>query len=138
VNNSLVTQTLIRVNDIIRIGNVLIKIDEKKLSTSERLAIGSNLKPGDADAFSVTSQNEPSERPLKEISKKPILKPSIKSQPVEAEKKKGIQLNKALKNRASLISEATPIANEIEQEESSGQTRFLTLDKLDKKDKKDK
>ncbi|MBC7711966.1 MAG: FHA domain-containing protein [Rhizobacter sp.] len=121
LNNSQVNKTMVRVNDVIRIGNTLIKIDEKRLSTSERLAIGS----------SILSKKD--EKTLPDISKLKI-SPSTDSEADEdSPKKKTIFLNKQHKEKKKPGSNWASAENVIEQEESSGNTRFLKLDSKKKK-----
>ena len=42
INNSRIMSTLMKVNDVIRVGNTLIRIDDKRLTPKERIAIGYN------------------------------------------------------------------------------------------------
>lgn len=122
INNSQIQQTLVRVNDIIRIGNTLIKIDEKRLSTSERLSVGASLV-------------RKSDKTLPDMSKIGAKVKSPEEEEKEREnspKKKTILLNKAHKEKKKIGSNWSGTENIIDQEESSGHTKFLKLDKKKK------
>jgi pSer/pThr/pTyr-binding forkhead associated (FHA) protein len=117
-NNSLTTQTLMRVNDILRIGSTLVKIDEQKLSTAERLSIGSSLVKKKQD------------KALPELSNHKLT-PSADNAS-ETPKKKTILLNNIHKQKRKMTSNWSASENVIDQEESTGRTKFLKLDRTTK------
>ena len=124
LNNSLTTKTMVRVHDVIRIGNTLIKIDEKRLTPTERLAIGSSLV------------QKKSDKTLPELKTKTSINESGND---NEPKKRTIVLNQNLKAKKKPVINAWGSSeNIIDQEESSGQTKFLKLDRLIGKDKKKK
>lgn len=49
LNNSLITKTMVKINDIIKIGNTFIKIDPSRLNSKERLRIGHSTHAGESD-----------------------------------------------------------------------------------------
>ena len=112
LNNSIIAETIVKVNDIIRIGNTLIKIDEKKLSTSERKTIGISI-------LSVSNDKT-----------LPILKATLSEEPT---KKKATIINKFSKDKKPTVSSWGSSENVIEQEESDGNTKFLKLNIPDSK-----
>lgn len=113
INNSRIHKTLVKINDVIRIGNTLIKIDEKKLSPRERQVIGTTTLSNKKDkTLPVLTQTGASE---KSVAKK-------------------IVLNKELLKKKKPLAENWGGSNEnvIEQEESSGFTKMLKLEKKKK------
>ncbi len=109
LNNSKIHNTIIKVNDVLKVGNTLIKIDSKKLTNKESIIIGkSKIEVND---------NSNSDQPL-------ALAKSLT--PINPE------LNKNLKNLKKPIKQKNSFdrANEklIEQEESSGLTKMLKLE----------
>ena len=112
LNNSKITQTLVRINDIIRIGNTVIKIDETKLTSSEKSLLAS-----------ATNKTVKSEKPK-----------AIKEPTKILAKKKAITLNKDIKVRKGAREDwGADSENVIEQDASSGLTKMLKLDKNKKK-----
>ena len=117
LNNSQIQQTLIKINDVVRVGNTLIRIDEKRLSPSDKLIIGTaavkkNRKEKDRtlpdmDAFGKSSIIQ-SEGPAK------------KTRPKNEEQD-------ALKQNKN---------QEIDPGKSSGNTKFLKLGNATPKKKK--
>jgi pSer/pThr/pTyr-binding forkhead associated (FHA) protein len=117
LNNSQIQQTMVRVNDVIRVGNTIIKIEEKKLSAIERLEIGVSL---------ASTKNDKTLPDIGQIKELPAQK--------ETSKKKTIILNKSHKEKKKINSNwALGTDNVIDAEESSGSTKFLKLDKATKK-----
>ena len=108
LNNSLVAQTRVCVNDVIRIGNTIIKIDEKRLNSSERLSIG-------------TSNPNHGEKTLPNV---PVIAED------EEKKKRTVVLGKNIKSKKT-VSNWAKAENVLDQEET-GHTKFLKLDKKKK------
>lgn len=128
LNNSKITETFILINDVVRIGNTLVKIDESRLSKSERLVIGTALPSRETDkTLPIMSENS-----TQAASGKGEAKDSKK---VSTDNKKMIKLNQAHKEKKKVISNWAEADNIIEQEPSSGNTKFLKL-KTDKDKKK--
>lgn len=119
LNNSRISQHHVHIHDVIKIGNTLITIDESKLTKDERLTIGvSHVNTrNDKTLPSLDNNNGPASPPA-EI----------------GTKAKKVVLNKSIKEKkrpANLWDGAGE--NIIDQEESSGRTKFLKLDKDIKK-----
>lgn len=113
INNSQVLKTIFKINDIIKLGKTSVEIDEKKLTSKERLAIGKSVS-ADQSGLSVV--------PLK-------VDPSINQETTK--EKKTVVLNKELKNKLTKAPSGwAGNKNElvIEQEESTGKTKMLKLD----------
>ena len=129
INNSQIFKTLVRINDIIRVGNTLIKIDDRKLTTPERLTIGSTAINNSKASKDKTLPTLPPQRPDKQAAKKET--PPAKAQEDEASpKKKTIMRNKEIKEKKRPVNTWINIADTVlEQEESTGHTKFLKLDK---------
>lgn len=127
LNNSQVLQTLFRVNDIIKIGNTLIKLDEKRLLANERLAIG------------LSQVKKKSDKTLPEMSRinTSDLTHTPESEQIEPPKKKTIVLNKEHKEKKKISANWVANENLIDQEASNGMTRVLklALNKIIKKKK---
>lgn len=124
INNSRIYNTIVKLNDIIRIGNTLIKIDDKKLTPKERQTIG----------FTIKKSKE--EKTIPKLTDNHVLKESPDA--LKAPKKPTIVLNKDhLKKKKPTDNSWMGTGNEnvIEQEESSGFTKMLKLDKIEKKKK---
>ncbi len=117
LNNSKISQTLMRIGDIIRIGNTLIRIDESKLNTRERVSLGTSTASSKNDK-TLPGESDDATRIIPKI----------------APKKKTISLNKEIKERKIPRSDwAAGSDNIIEQEESSGMTKMLKLNTKKKK-----
>ena len=110
LNNSIIRQTLVRVNDVIRIGNTLIKIDDKRLNSSERIAVGVSLA---------------------QKADKTLPGGSTVGGAVPLPKKKTVVLNKDIKAKKKVASNWNGAENVVDQEET-GHTKFLKLDKKKK------
>lgn len=125
LNNSQIHKTIFKLNDILKMGNTTVVIDEKKLSAKERLAVGkSNLKEDDDQTIMVGTLSR-----TNSIVKSTAPVHDAKESPRE---KKSVVLNKNLKSKKPTApSEWGSGKNEnvIEQEESSGKTKMLKLDK---------
>ena len=68
LENAKITTHLIRIGDKVRIGNTLISVDEKRLSATERIALGRNLNPGEnLEAHPLDSSTMTSSGKLKPI-----------------------------------------------------------------------
>lgn len=111
LNNSKISKTIVKINDVIKIGGTTIRIDEKRLNPGEKKTIG-------YEAIS-TKRNEDKTLPM--VGKKP--------QASEPMTKKSVALRKALKDKKSQPAAFTSKDSIIEQEASSGTTKMLKLDK---------
>ncbi len=127
INNSRIMSTLMKVNDVIRVGNTLIRIDDKRLTPKERIAIGyNNMEKNGEATLPVLTSSQMGIQKAKEV--KPGGKP---------EKKPTVVLNKELlKKKTKEENWSAGVDNVIEQEESSGMTKMLKLDKNAIKKKK--
>lgn len=128
LNNSKIQKTIFKVNDVITLGNTTVTIDEKKLSSKERLSIGKTKLSAESDqtlmvsSISRTNSVVRGSAPLDDHEKKEeIDKPS---------EKKSVILNKDLKKKQSRLANwsSRPDEKLLEQEESSGKTKMLKLD----------
>lgn len=120
LNNSRIAQTMIKIHDVVRIGNTLIKIDDKKLNTKERLTIGNS---------SYLTGNE---KTLPVLTDRQLKDPEVET-PKEA-KKPTLKIKKEKVENKPVANEWVPgNANIIEQEASSGMTKMLKIEKPKKK-----
>ena len=106
-NNSKTTQTLVKINDVIRIGNTLIRIEEKRLTIGERRAIG----------LSANRQVDEKTLPTEDHSDKTKIE----------------ILDKNMKKRSAPSVTFSKVDNVLEQELSTGATKLLKLDSKKKK-----
>lgn len=110
LNNAQIHQSLLKINEELRIGNTYIKVDEKKLTMSERVKVGMASK--------VTHKTD--DKTLPEVPDTSIVKKKTMIQEIKK------------KNKTNLASWGSSNDQLIDQEESSGNTRFLKLDKKKK------
>lgn len=123
LNNSRINQTMIKINDIMRIGNTLIKIDETKLNLKEKKIIG----------FSMYETSN--EKTLPVLTERQLQEPDIEL-PKEESKKSATKLKKAKVENKKIGDEwLAGSGNIIEQEASSGLTKMLKIEKTTKKKK---
>lgn len=122
VNNSKISQTLFKVNDVIRIGDTLIKIEEKRLSSHERMAIGlSTYKEQNEKTLPVMKE---SERKLIEKKEEQMEAKAEKASP----KKRTVILDKSIKQKKLGPQNFTGVDSVLDQEASSGETKMLKLE----------
>jgi len=117
LNNSQIAKTVVKLNDRLKLGNTWVTIDEKSLTSKERLAIGKTLVNEDETlVLGTLSQTN-----------------SI----VKLAERKSVILNKELKKKKLQQANWSGRSDEnlIEAEESSGKTKMLKLD-VGKKGKK--
>jgi pSer/pThr/pTyr-binding forkhead associated (FHA) protein len=120
-NNSRISQTVVKINDVIRVGNTLIKIDEKRLLSSERMSIGLSTRK---------LENEKTLPVMSEKDRKAIEKAEIQSE-VAAEKspkKRTVVLDKSIKEKKKAPDDFNGVDTVLEQEVSTGATKMLKLD----------
>ena len=118
-NNSKVAQILFKINDLIQIGNTTVKIEARRLNSSEKKAIGvSTFKP---------SRND---KTLPSITHPKKVNDEVKNVGGDATKKKTSISSKVVKFRPPAT--LTNRSNELEQEPSTGETKLLKLDKISK------
>lgn len=123
LNNSRIQKIQFRIDEVLRLGNTTIIIDEKRLNSKERLSIGRGIA-NDEDSTLVM----PPHKGTKSIVRgsEPIKNDEAKE---PSQSKKSVVLNKDLKKK---IPKSNWMGGKkdsvIEQEESSGKTKFLKLD----------
>lgn len=123
-NNSKITQSIFKINDVIRIGNTEITIEEKRLSIGERRSIG------------ISNQiNNDKTLPSLEDSKKKTEKPDKKKSPIRRNIV-GV-IDKNIKERIRQPVDLSNVDVVLDQEASTGDTKMLKLDK-DSTSKKNK
>ncbi len=110
LNNSKVNKSVIKLNDVVQIGGTTIKIDEKRLNVSERKAIG----------YSAVQSKKNEDKTL------PMIGMPKDQEPMT---KKSVVLNKSLKDKKAQPAAFTSKDTVLDQEESSGMTKLLKLDK---------
>ncbi|MBC7427542.1 MAG: FHA domain-containing protein [Bacteriovorax sp.] len=132
LNNSQINQTMVKVNDVIRIGNTLIKVEEKRLSSSERLAIGVSIVSGKRDKTLPVMPEDIMKNHNSSLEK------VSETNPDKGPKKMAIVLNKNHKQKKKVGSNWAGAENVIDQEESSGNTKILKLNITPKVGKKKK
>lgn len=124
LNNSKIhNSVLLRINDVIQVGNTLIKIHDKALSPAERMSIGFTQ---------VISKNEKSIPNMTKIGKYARAK-AEQEDDAPIEKRRAIVLGKAIKEKKKGPETWVGVDNVLDQEVSTGNTRFLKLDKNKKK-----
>lgn len=122
LNNSQITKTIFKLNDRLKLGNTWVSIDEKSLTSKERLAIGKTFLNEDetlvVGTLSQSNQIIPADIAVK------------KAAAQKAAERKSVVLNKDLKKKKLQQANWTGRSDEnvIEAEESSGKTKFLKLD----------
>lgn len=127
VNNSRVSNAIVKIGDVVRAGNTLIKIFDSKLTASERRTIGySNYSEKNEKTVPALSQKQLEKEKIEELLKQD-----------KASKKTGVVLNKEhLKKKRPPVNDwKTPGENIIEQEASSGLTKMLKIEPTAKKKK---
>lgn len=126
LNNSQIQKTILKLNDTLRLGNTHVTIDEKSLNSKERLAIGKSIISDDQTLMVGTlSQTNSVVRGVMAI------KEDEKAKKTAEKDKKSVILNKELKKKQPQQANWTARSDELtlEQEESSGNTKMLKLDK---------
>lgn len=120
-NNSKITQTVVKINDIVRVGNTLIRLDEKRLSTNERMTIG------------VSSRKEENEKTLPVMSEKD--RKAIENAEIQSEeaadkspKRRTVVLDKSIKEKKKAPDDFNGVDTILDQEVSTGATKMLKLD----------
>lgn len=131
LNNSTIRKVQFRVNDSLRLGNTVIKIDPKRLSSAERISIGRS-EEGKNDLTIVMSTNKGT-RSRVEV---PASQKKSDEEKEPTSHKKSVVLNKDLKKKLPKQAWSSNKNEQIiEQEESSGKTKMLKLN-TSKSDKK--
>lgn len=120
-NNSKISQTIVKINDIVRVGNTLIKLDEKRLSSNERMTIG------------VSSKKQENEKTLPGISdneKRAIEIAEIQSEKAaeKSPKRRTVVLDKSIKEKKKAPDDFNGVDTILDQEASTGDTKMLKLD----------
>lgn len=119
LNNNRIQKIQFKINETLRLGNTIITIDEKRLNPREKIAIGSGARE---DKTIVIPG-------LQEVKSPPPL-PVSKKDDEPTSQRKSVVLNKDLKKKVPKANwtGGSNKENLIEQEESSGKTKFLKLD----------
>ncbi|MEA9354874.1 FHA domain-containing protein [Bacteriovorax sp. PP10] len=120
-NNSRISQTAVKINDVVRVGNTLIRIDEKRLSASERMSIGlSTRKVENEKTLPVMSAKE----------RKAIENAEIQSEEAadKSPKRRTVVLDKSIKEKKKAPDDFNGVDTILDQEASTGDTKMLKLD----------
>lgn len=131
LNNSQVQKTAIKINDELKLGNTIVKLDEKSLTPKERLAVGKKLTNSDESLVVGTlSQTNSVVRGMMAIKEDEKAKKNQEAEKEDKADRKTVVLNKDLKKKQLQQSNWSGRSDEltIEQEESTGKTRQLKLD----------
>lgn len=120
-NNSRISQTAVKVNDVVRVGNTLIKIDEKRLSSSERMSIGLSTRK---------VENEKTLPVMSEKERRAIEDAETQSEEAaeKSPKKRTVVLDKSIKAKKKAPDDFNGVDTILEQEVSTGATKMLKLD----------
>lgn len=126
LNNNKITKTLVKVNDVIRIGNTIIKLDDKRLSVPERMAIGVAV---------IDNSNEKTLPVMSEKERKEIEQEEDKAydRAEKSPKRKTIVLDKSIKAKKPAPEHFTGVDSVLDQDAPTGDTRLLKLDSGKKK-----
>ena len=128
INNSQIQKVQFKINEVLRLGNTTVIIDEKRLSSKEQSAIGRGVAPSDKTIILPASNGTETIIPGGFPGKKP-LPPKMPEQDEKTNQRKSVILNKDLKKKLQKSEWASgKNENVIEQEESSGKTKMLKLD----------
>lgn len=117
LNNSQIQKIQFKINETLRLGNTTIKIDEKKLTSKERLTLGRGQALNDEKTIGMPKNTKSLQ----------VEKEKEKMRDQEAPQKKSITLNKDLKKRANKSEWMSEKENLIDQEKTSGKTKKLKL-----------
>jgi pSer/pThr/pTyr-binding forkhead associated (FHA) protein len=109
-NNSQINKTVVRINDVIKIGGTTIKIDERRLNANEKKAIG----------YSSVKINKNEDKTLPNFGNQKNSDPMTK---------KSVVLNKSIKQKINSPTTFAASDTVLDQEESSGMTKMLKLEK---------
>lgn len=136
-NNQIVSKIPFRITETLRLGNTFIVIDEKRLTSKERISIGRGGASNEDATLVIPSLKGSTKSFLKQIAE---ALPAIEvKEEVKPPPKRGVVLNKDLKKKIIKSHLDPSVENKfLEEEKSTGKTRFLKLDFFKKKDKKKK
>lgn len=127
LNNSLIQKTTVKINDVIKIGNTFVRIDEKKLNSKEKFIIGQSATKEKQIKLGTLSQNNSIVRGVLAVKEDQNNKDKDKERKSVISKKDFMK--KLMQNR-----NGSAQGKEFEQLKSSGQSKVLKLSKgLDKK-----
>jgi pSer/pThr/pTyr-binding forkhead associated (FHA) protein len=120
-NNSRISQTAVKINDVVRVGNTLIRIDEKRLSTNERMTIGISTRK---------VENEKTLPVMSEKERRAIENAEIQSEEAadKSPKRRTVVLDKNIKAKKKAPDDFNGVDTVLEQEASTGDTKMLKLD----------
>lgn len=120
-NNSRISQTVVKINDVVRVGNTLIKLDEKRLSTNERMTIGVSTRK---------EENEKTLPVMSEKERKAIENAEIQSEEAadKSPKRRTVVLDKSIKAKKKAPDDFNGVDTILDQEVSTGATKMLKLD----------
>ena len=133
LNNSKINHSVFRLNDTILMGGTVIVIDERRLSTLEKKAIGINIIKNRSELKELPSAPElPNKKETQSMDSDSAEKTNLPQLEGDATRmKKKITLKKELKEKRSRVNFISTDAV-IDQEESSGNTKLLKLDNVKK------
>jgi pSer/pThr/pTyr-binding forkhead associated (FHA) protein len=133
INNSQVQEVHVKVNDIIRIGDTFIRIDEKRLSKSDKSVIGiSSMKSLLNDKTlpeisQIGKKPKPQKSNSDDVKKRPVIGLSDKMKQAKEKDKEDRENNKIKWGSTK---------NVMDKESTTGNTKFLELNEEKKKKKK--
>lgn len=123
LNNSKVNQTPVKINDVVRIGNTLIRLEDKRLSVNERMTIGvSNHKENNDKTLPKMTESE------KKAIEKAESKAEENAEKVSPKKRTAIALDKNIKAKKQNEDNFAGVDTILDQEVSTGATKMLKLD----------
>lgn len=131
LNNSQIQKIQFKVDETLLLGNTSILIDNKRLTPRERMAIGRGISPNEDRTIVIPAHKSTRSiiagvTPIQADSPKVAETDDDKS---SVDQKKSIIVNKDLKKKLPKSDwRGVRKENLIEQEESSGKTKFLKLD----------
>lgn len=125
LNNSQIQKVQLKVDEVLRLGNTSIIIDEKRLNSKERIAIGRGVKQKEDRTIAM-----PARRGTKSIVAAEAKEALNETEKEPTNHKKSVVLNKDLKKKTikSNGMGGGEKENIIEQDASSGKTKMLKLD----------
>jgi pSer/pThr/pTyr-binding forkhead associated (FHA) protein len=120
LNNCLIQKTTVKINDVIKIGNTFVRIDEKKLNSKEKHVIGQSATKEKQIKLGTLSQQNSIVRGALAIKE---------DQNNKDKERKSVISKKDFLKKLMLSRNGSAQGKEFEQERSSGQTNMLKLSK---------
>lgn len=122
INNSKISQSAMRLNDTVLMGTTTINIDERRLTTLEKRAIGITIKRPRSEAKELPAVEKNSATAIETLPEKPTVSEY-------STMRKNVALKNDLKEKVRLPPEVSSPESTLEQEASSGMTKLLKLEK---------